>query len=72
MQNTTDKNNKAYLKKLNKIKNSEEYLKNEMQINCIKNVLIEHSDVPAKLLDWLIESVEQNALLVSKIQKYKD
>ena len=69
MQNTTDKDNKAYLKKLNKIKNSEEYKQNEMQINCIKNVLIEHSDVPAKLLDWLIESVEKNTMLIAKIQK---
>lgn len=69
MHSTTDKSNKAYLKKLNKIKNSEEYRKNEMQINCIKNVLIEHSDVPAMLLDWLIESVEQNTMLISKIQK---
>ena len=69
MHSTTDKSNKAYLKKLNEIKNSEEYRKNEMQINCIKNVLIEHSDVPAMLLDWLIESVEQNTMLISKIQK---
>lgn len=69
MPNTIDKENKAYLRKLNKIKNSEQYRQNEMQINCIKTVLVEHSDVPPKLLDWLIESVEQNTMLISKIQK---
>lgn len=69
MPNAIEKENKSYLKKLNKIKNSEQYRQNEMQINCIKKVLIEHSDVPPKLLDWLIESVEQNTMLISKIQK---
>lgn len=68
MQNTIDKNNKKYLKKLNQIKNSDEYKTNEMQIDCIKKVLIEHSDVPAKLLDWLIESVEQNTKLISRVE----
>lgn len=69
MYNTTKKDNKVYQNKLNKIKNSEQYKQNEMQINCIRNVLIEHSDVPAKLLDWLIESVEQNTMLIAKVQK---
>lgn len=69
MYNTKIKDNKAYQNRLNKIKNSDQYKQNEMQINCIRNVLIEHSDVPAKLLDWLIESVEQNTILISKAQK---
>ena len=57
-------NNKE-MKYLNKIMNSEEYLQNKMQIDCIKNVLIEHSDVPEQLLNWLIESVEKNAELIA-------
>ena len=69
MYSATEKKDKIYLDNLNKIKNSEEYQQNEMQINCIKKVLIEHSDVPVKLLDSLIESVKQNTMLVSKIQK---
>lgn len=69
MYNTTDKAEKKYQEKLNKIKNSEEYLQNKMQINCIKKVLIEHGDVPATLLDWLIESVERNTILISDAKK---
>lgn len=68
MHSTIDKNNKVYLKKLHEVKNSKEYLQNKMQIECIKTVLIKHSDVPPKLLDWLIESVEQNTMLISKIK----
>lgn len=69
MYNTNYQDNKTYEKSLKKIKNSEEYKQNEMQINCIKNVLINHSDVPEKLLDWLIESVEQNTKLIANAQK---
>lgn len=58
------KNNIIDLKKIEKIKNSEEYKQNQMQIDCIKKVLVEHGDVPEKLIDWLIDSVQRNAELL--------
>ncbi|MGN1328006.1 MAG: hypothetical protein ACI4VQ_08090 [Clostridia bacterium] len=51
---------------LNKVKGSEEYVQNQMQIDCIRNVLIEHGDVPEKLIDWLIDSVKANTELEFK------
>ena len=65
--------NSKDMKYLNKVINSEEYIHNKMQIDCIKNVLIKHSDVPEQLLNWLIESVERNAELVAnaKIESSK-
>ena len=59
-----DKNsNRKNFKTLEKIHNSQEYLQNQMQINCITNILVEHADVPKKLIDWLIKSVEENVTL---------
>lgn len=63
---TNIKNNLQY-KRIKKVKNSKEYLQNEMQINCIKDVLINHSDVPEELFNLLIDSVEKNTLLLSKV-----
>ena len=51
---------------LNKTQLLEKYTQNKMQINCIKQVLIEHSDVPEKLVDWLIQSVEENTIIENK------
>lgn len=58
-------------KNLNKIMNSEEYIHNKMQIDCIKDVLINHSDVPEKLVTWLIDAVEKNAYLVFEAEQKK-
>ena len=63
------KNEKIYLNKISKIKSSEEYLQNQLQIKCIKDILINHADVPEKLIDWLIEAVEKNTALISSIEK---
>ena len=51
---------------LNKVKFSKEYIQNQMQIDCIKKVLIEHGDVPEKLIDWLVDSVKANTELELK------
>ncbi|MBQ3409158.1 MAG: hypothetical protein IJH12_08155 [Clostridia bacterium] len=69
MYHTKLKEDAIYLKKISKVKKTPEYIQNQMQIDCIKKVLIEHSDVPEKLIDWLIQSVEQNATLIATIQK---
>lgn len=58
-----DKENIYNMDLLNKVKESEEYKQNQMQIDCIKKVLIEHGDIPEKLIDWLIHSVRANAEL---------
>lgn len=68
MYNITDKENKAYLKKIEKIKKSEEYIQNKMQIDCIKDILINHADVPEKLITWLIDAVEKNTMLISGVK----
>lgn len=47
----------------------EEYKQNQMQIDCIKKTLVKHSDVPEKLIDWLIESVRENTILEFKNNK---
>lgn len=61
-----DKENIYNMDLLNKVKESEEYKQNQMQIDCIKKVLIEHGDIPEKLIDWLIDSVRANAELELK------
>lgn len=48
---------------LKKLRQTQEYKQNQMQIDCITKILIEHADVPPKLIDWLIESVKQNTTL---------
>lgn len=45
---------------------SEKYKQNQMQIDCIKKTLIEHADVPEKLINWLIDSVKENTILELK------
>lgn len=40
--------------------NHEEYLQNQLQINYISKLLVEHAEVPKKLVDWLIEAVKDN------------
>ena len=54
-----------YLDK-NSLKNSDEYKQNQMQIDCIKKVLIEHADVPEVLLNCLIKSVRENTIIEFK------
>lgn len=51
------------------LEENSEYVENQKQIDCITKVLIEHSDVPPKLIDWLIEAVEENAALKYKLSK---
>lgn len=51
---------------LKKLRQTQEYKQNQMQIDCITKILIEHADVPPKLIDWLIESVKQNTTLECK------
>ena len=63
---TDNRNNK-----LSEIINSDEYIQNKMQIDCIKDVLVNHSDVPEKLVDWLIDAVEKNTTLVSEAKLSK-
>jgi len=57
--------------KIREIINSDEYIHNKMQIDCIKDVLVNHSDVPEKLVDWLINAVEKNTELVSEAKLNK-
>lgn len=51
------------------LEENSEYVENQKQIDCITKVLVEHSDVPQKLIDWLIEAVEENATLKYKLSK---
>jgi len=48
---------------LKKLKETEEYKQNQMEIDSIKNVLIKSADVPEKLINWLIDAVKNNAIL---------
>jgi len=57
------KSSKSPIKDIN---SNEEYKQNQMQINCIKKTLIEHADVPEKLINWLIDSVKENTILELK------
>lgn len=53
----------SYFSSLPEIQQNKEYQLNEFRIHCIKKALIEHADVPEQLIDWLIESVEENVAL---------
>jgi len=53
----------------NNIKKNPDYIQNQKQIDCITKVLIERADVPPKLIDWLIESVQENVSLEYKYNK---
>ena len=59
-------------KSINKLKKNPEYVQNQKQIECITKVLIEHADVPPKLINWLIESVKENATLEYKLIKLQN
>ena len=61
---------KDYEKLIKKLSKSEDYKQNQMQIDCIKKVLIEHADVPETLINWLIDSVKENTILEFK-ETYK-
>lgn len=63
--NKTTSSNDKYIEK---VLNSEEYKNNELQINTIKDVLINHSDVPEKLVNWLITAVENNTKLICEAE----
>ena len=66
------KNNGTANKYIEEVLSSEEYKNNEVQINTIKDVLINHSDVPEKLVNWLISAVENNTKLICEAEyKYK-
>lgn len=52
-----------YFKSIEKVHSSPEYIQNKMQIDVIKQTLIEQNYVSEKLVDWLIESVEENTAL---------
>lgn len=54
---------KIHFKSIHKIQNIPEYKLNEMQIMCIKKILIEKADVPEKLISWLIDAVRNNTAL---------
>ena len=66
MQTTESLKEKRNLKRLEKVRHSKEYIQNQYQIDCIKKVLIEHSDVPPTLLDWLTQSIQNNVILEFK------
>lgn len=55
--------NKLSLKIEKEFNNSQEYIKNQAQINCITKVLIENADVPPLLIDWLIDCVQKNTTI---------
>lgn len=59
--------NKNYFKSIQKVRQSYEYQKNEKQIKCITNILIEHADVPPELIEMLVESVRENVALEYKL-----
>jgi len=61
----------AEMLETNEIEKSEEYIQNKKQIDCIKKVLIERANVPKKLIDWLIETVQENEKLKYKLNNIK-
>lgn len=56
-------NKENNLKAIEKVKRSNEYQLNQMQIEIIKKLLVEHADVPQEILDTLISSVQKNVSL---------
>lgn len=62
-----EKLNNMYFKSTEKAKKNPEYIHNEIQINCIKDILIERAFVPKQLIDLLIDSVEKNTKLEYEI-----
>jgi len=66
MLNTKSSKEKDYENLIKKLKKSEDYKQNQMQIDAIKKVLIEHAAVPETLINWLIDSVKENTILEFK------
>lgn len=62
----------SYFNSLSKVQKNKEYQLNKSKINCIKKALIEHADVPEQLIDWLIESVEENVALEYEFSLFKN
>lgn len=60
---------KVYFKSLNSSQRKKLYIQNEIQINCIKKILVERAEVPEVLIDWLIKSVEENVLLNDHLEE---
>lgn len=52
-----------YFKSIEYVHEDPEYIQNEIQINSIRNLIAQQSGVSEKLLDWLIESVEENTAI---------
>ena len=50
-------------KQINKLRNIDEYRKNETQINIIKKVLTEHCDVSESVVNSLINAVKENTII---------
>lgn len=53
----------VYFSSIENIKKKPEYIQNQMQIDTIRKVLIKNVNVPEQLIDWLIESVEENTAM---------
>lgn len=74
LKNNKSNNNSSEInfKSLNSSQCKKLYIQNKMQINCIKKVLVERVEVPEILIDWLIKSVEENALLTGHLSEQND
>lgn len=62
-------NSNSICKNKKKFLENSEYIQNQKEIDCITKVLVEHADVPLKLINWLIEAVEKNTVLEYKFLK---
>lgn len=63
--------NEKYFKCIKKAQNSQEYIENEKQIECITNILVERADVPYEIVALLIESVQENVAIEYESLKSK-
>lgn len=57
------------VKAIKKIRESDKYQKNQIQIEMISKALVEHADVPQELIDELINSVQENVSMEYKAIK---
>lgn len=55
--------NEIYFQSIESVYNNPEYIQNKIQIDVIKKTLIEQTYASEKLIDWLIESVEENTAI---------
>ena len=53
-------------KAIQKVRQSDQYQRNQKQIEIITKILVEHADVPQEILDTLIDSVQENVSLEYK------